>query len=224
MSAASWSGDFRRGTNAAAIAPATTSACHDLLRGRAGRGCPRAWYWPQSQIENGDSRPSCQPSVRSQNDARRVRATFGSSRRIENASDRARRAKPSDEAAHAARRATPGTSTQSGATQQRGELRPARERDERRRARTATSRSQKPQIEERGHDRVVRVRARRVLRERVRGPGERQRRREPLAAEAPPDEREPEHAEQVEGERRSQCAAGSSSHFPVQPKSAYPGT
>ena len=27
---------------------------------------PAAWYCPQSQSENGDSRPSCQPTVRSQ--------------------------------------------------------------------------------------------------------------------------------------------------------------
>src|SRR5687768_9132650 len=46
---------------------------------------PRAWYCPQFQIEKGDSRPSCQPSVRSQN-VRAASSTFGSSSRIENAS------------------------------------------------------------------------------------------------------------------------------------------
>ena len=30
-------------------------------------GMPPAWYWPQPQIENGESRPTCQPKVRSQN-------------------------------------------------------------------------------------------------------------------------------------------------------------
>jgi hypothetical protein len=47
-------------------------------------GIPAAWYCPQSQIENGESRSSWKASVRSQN---RCSAPLreGSRRRIENA-------------------------------------------------------------------------------------------------------------------------------------------
>ena len=64
MSAASWSGDFTRGHHAVASAPATSSA--SSARWTTWRsGIPRAWYWPQSQSENGESRPTCQRIVRS---------------------------------------------------------------------------------------------------------------------------------------------------------------
>src|SRR5581483_8605994 len=55
--------------------------------------------------------------------------------------------------------------------------------------------------EERRLDRVVRVRARDVLRERPRGPGERERRSEARPAEPPPDEAEAEQAEEVPEDR-----------------------
>ena len=84
--------------------------------------------------------------------------------------------------------------------QQPGELRPARERD-RRAARPGGGGEPEAPDQERGHDRVVRVRVRGVERERIRRPRERERRAEPRPAEAPPDEREPDQAERVEEER-----------------------
>ena len=51
------------------------------LRTRCRSGIPLAWYWPQPQIENGDSRPSCQPSVRFQK-MRAASIRLGSSSRI----------------------------------------------------------------------------------------------------------------------------------------------
>src|SRR5918994_863793 len=42
---------------------------------------PAAWYWPQSQIENGDSRPICHTSERSPN-VRAAASGFDSRRRI----------------------------------------------------------------------------------------------------------------------------------------------
>src|SRR4029077_12162629 len=50
--------------------------------------------------------------------------------------------------------------------------------------------------------RVVRVRVRRVLRERIRRPREREGRAELRSAEAATDQPQPEHAEQVERNRR----------------------
>src|SRR5918995_1248278 len=85
--------------------------------------------------------------------------------------------------------------------QERGELRPARERD-RRSARPCRGGEPEAPDQKRGHDRVVRVRVRGVERERIRSPRERQRRGEAGAAEAPPDEGEPEDAEAVEEKRR----------------------
>src|SRR6266404_92169 len=51
---------------------------------------PFAWYWRQSQIENGDSRLSCHETVRSQK-TRSACRMLGSSRMIENAAAVARR-------------------------------------------------------------------------------------------------------------------------------------
>ena len=73
--------------------------------------------------------------------------------------------------------------------------------------------------EEARHQRVVRVRARRVLRERIRGPRERE---HGARAAAPPKRRPTSHSPSMQ--RRSnaidvKCAAGSESHLPLQPKS-----
>ena len=54
MRAANCSGDFRRGTKYAAIAPATQALEHPLDTWRLGSP---AWYAP-IQIENGESRPA----------------------------------------------------------------------------------------------------------------------------------------------------------------------
>src|SRR5512132_1041134 len=59
------------------------SSTSSTRRRRCRSGRP-AWYWRQSQIENGDSRSTCQPSVRSQN-TRAAWTGLGSSRRIEKA-------------------------------------------------------------------------------------------------------------------------------------------
>ena len=61
--------------------------------------------------------------------------------------------------------------------------------------------SQKPQMSRHGPEGVVRVRARHVLRERVRDPGKGKGRRQTRPPEAPPDEREPDQREAVEQER-----------------------
>ena len=102
-------------------------------------------------------------------------------------------------ASGAARRS--GYEAQSGATQQRRELRPARERAKARRARRASVTSQKPQIRNSGGSASFVFELDDVLRERIRDPREGERHRQPRPAEAQADEREPEQAEQVEGDR-----------------------
>ena len=62
--------------------------------------------------------------------------------------------------------------------------------------------SQSPQIEDRGHDRVVRVRVQGVRREREGHPAEDEPRREGRAPESTTDEKQTEYDEQVEGDRR----------------------
>ena len=84
VSAASWSGLLRLGTTATSAASATASATTTGCR-KPRSGIPRAWYWPQPQIEKGESRPDWNPIVRSQN-VRAASHSDGSSRRIENAS------------------------------------------------------------------------------------------------------------------------------------------
>ena len=83
VSAASWSGDLCRGTTAAASAPAT-SATSSTRWTMCRSGSPRAWYWRQSQTENGDDRPACHQIERSQN-ARSSCSGLGSSSTTENA-------------------------------------------------------------------------------------------------------------------------------------------
>ena len=76
--------------------------------------------------------------------------------------------------------------------------------------------------QERGHDRVVRVRVRDVLREGIRRPRERERRREPRAAEAEADEPEPDERRSV-AESEVECAAGESSHLPAPAEDGVAG-
>jgi hypothetical protein len=76
---------------AAATAPASTSPMSGSWTSRRS-GIPAAWYCPQSQIENGDSRPSCQPSVLFQKTCAACSGS-GSSSRIEKAA-RVAAAKP----------------------------------------------------------------------------------------------------------------------------------
>ena len=84
---------------------------------------------------------------------------------------------------------------------ERRELRPPGERDQ---SPARGRRGDEPEAEDQQHrpDRVVRVRAGHVLRERVRGPREGQRDREPASAEAQADEPEADHGEDVEHDRR----------------------
>src|SRR5262245_6687570 len=72
-----------------------------------------AWYCRQSQIENGDSRSICQPSVRSQNTGA-AWTGFGSSSRIENAASVATRNPAANTSVGRSRRS--GYEAQSGAT------------------------------------------------------------------------------------------------------------
>ena len=84
MSAASSSGPLRRGTTAATPA-STIVQTWKTVWAEARSGMPRAWYCPQSQIENGESRSNWNPTVRSQN-VRSASRSDGSRRRMENAS------------------------------------------------------------------------------------------------------------------------------------------
>ena len=197
MSAASCRIDFRRGTNATSTAPATTSTCSTCWTTWRS-GTPAAWYWPQPQSENGESRSSWKPNVRSPK-TRAAWSGSGSSRRMRK--DGERRADERErEALRAREPPAVWVREPERREQQRGELRPAGERD-RRAARPGGGGEPEAPDQERGHDRVVRVRVRGVERERVRRPRERERRAESWPAEAPPDEREPEQAERVEEER-----------------------
>ena len=215
-------GPCARGTTAAT--PASTSArpgrrvCSD-----ARSGIPRAWYCPQPQIENGDSRSSWKAIVRSQN-VRSASPRSGSSRRTENASDGRRDERGDERAARpCAGRSPSGYVSQSGTSEQRGELRPARERGRRPRAR-GRGREQKPQTRSAGIDRVVRVRHQRVRRERDTRPTRTRASLRGGAAEA-----QRRRARGPSSASRSNaidvaCAAGSSSHLPAQPKAATAGT
>ena len=88
-------------------------------------------------------------------------------------------------------------------------------------AAAAPGRRREPEAEheQRGLDRVVRARARDVLREGIRGPGERERRRQAPVAVPQPDEHEPEQAGEVEDDRR-EVRRVEGSPFPCQPKIA----
>src|SRR5690348_13917779 len=66
VNATSWSGDLWRGTNATATAPTRSSTCSTRCT-RWRSGSPRAWYWPQSQSDQGAARPIWKPTVRDQN-------------------------------------------------------------------------------------------------------------------------------------------------------------
>ena len=160
---------------------------------------PRAWYCPQPQSENGESRPDLESDRPLPERAHRV-PQRGSSRRT--------RTRASVAAANAsAKRSTPAElERRVGRPQRRGEqraeLRPAGERD-RRASRPGRGDEPEAEDEERGHDRVVRVRVQRVRGERVRGPREGEERREPARRRsAARRARAPSDGEQVERDGR----------------------
>ncbi len=133
-------------------------------------GQPLAWYWPQSQSENGESRPIWKPTVRSKKT--RAACSGDGSRRSTKKTAAVATRNPSSgrsDLARPQRIRVPGPERQQ---EQRRELRPARERDERAAAEVAREHEEAPD-EQRGRDRVVGVRARRVLRERPCRPRER---------------------------------------------------
>ena len=222
VSAASSSGPLRRGSDG------RDSREREHRRPGATRwtiarsGMPRAWYCPQSQIENGDSRSSWKPSVRSEN----VRTASSEPGLEQEDRERRERWRPRTPPRTAKRRRTPqavGVREPERRDEQRRELRPAGECDERPSRPGGGGEPEAPD-EQGGHDRVVRVRRQHVRRERVREPGERERGGEAVAAEPPADEDEPEHDEQVERGSHVAWAAGRASHLPLQPNVSTAGT
>ena len=197
MSAASCRIDFRRGTNA------TSSGARDdeHLRAPAGRRGGRARR-SRGTGPSPRSRTATRGRAGSRTSARRRRARRGAGRARAGGSRKAATVAPANASAKrcAGTRQPFGIREPQRREQQRRELRPAGERD-RRAARPGGGGEPEAPDQEGGHDRVVRVRVRDVERERIGRPGERERSREPRPAEAPPDEREPEHAERVEEER-----------------------
>ena len=202
MSAASWSGDLRRGTNASgdrAGDEQRLAAPAGRLQVRDARGVVLA------PVPDRERRVAVRAASRTCGPRRPgPRASgSGSSRRTEKAASVATREAGGEAQRRRGRGAPPGTTPRAARASSARELRPAGERDERAaRARPSVA-SQKPQIRKRRHDRVVRVRARDVLRERVRGPGER--RASPRAACPPkrrPTSASPSSAEQVEQRSR----------------------
>ena len=158
---------------------------------------PRAWYCPQSQSENGESRPTWNPSVRSQN-VRTALQRLGLEQE-DREREQGRDANPPRTRRPSRRSRRVG---QPERRQQQGrELRPAGERDGGPTPRGGGAGPEAPD-ERRRHDRVVRVRVEDVRGERVREPGEREHRGEARAAEAQADEHEPEHDQEIEGNRR----------------------
>ena len=136
---------------------------------------PAAWYWSQPQSENGESRSSWKPSVRSTK-TRAACDRVGLEQQDEEGGDcRSREAE--HEPAHR------GAASRSGTRARAVRAAGPRTSSSRRAPRPPPSpgRGRQPEApdQERGHDRVVRVRVRRVERERIRRPRERQRRRQP---------------------------------------------
>ena len=153
---------------------------------------PRAWYCAQSQSENGDSRADLRRrACGRRRRLRRVQRIGVEQAGSENAATRRDARSPRRTRAPAADAdARPGYVEPERRDDERRELRPARERDGDAARATASVASQKPEDEERRHDRVVRVRASTTYCVNgIRGPGERERRAEPAAAEAQADER-----------------------------------
>ena len=178
---------------------------------------PRAWYCPQSQSENGDSRPSCQPNVRSQN----VRAASSDVRLEQQHRERQRRA-DEERRRRSARRGRvfhSGYVAQSGATTSAANfVQPASAAKPPRSPGDAAK--QNPQISNAGRiaSFVFELDAYCVNGYAAHANGER--RREPLAAEAPARRARGRATQRTSNASEVKCAAGRSSHLPVQPKSA----
>ena len=192
----STSGAARTRRGARPATTSTSSTCWTTCRS----GTPAAWYWPQPQIENGDSRSSCQPKVRSPN-TRAACSGSGSSSRTENAASVAS-GEAERRSAERAAATRSGTTSQSGASSSAANfVQPASAT--RRAARRRGRREPEAPDQERGHDRVVRVRVRDVERERVRRPGEREHRRQPRARRsASPTSARPSRQSASKSERR----------------------
>ena len=208
------------GRSTTAIAPATSRPSSTPLERRAGRAA-RAWYCRQSQIENGDSRPSCQPSGAVPEDARRVERV-----RLEQ-QDRERGERRGGEAG-GERRRRPRPPRRSGIRDP--------ERREQQRARTSSSRraptdaprahgevtSQKPQIRNAG-----RIASFVFELETYCVNGYAAHANASVAARRVPPKRRPTSASPSRQSRSNAidvaCAAGRSSHFPLQPRTRYAG-
>ena len=190
---------------------ATSSTLLERRAGRAGR----AWYCRQSQIENGESRPSWKPNVRSQK-TRAACSGFGSSRRIENASSgraseaerrtrrfaRGRRARPGRRpraatSSSAANFVQPASATERAARRRRRDEPEAPDQERAAGSRRSCSSSTTYCVNGYAAQANASVAA------------------EPRAAEAPARRApSPSRHEQVEQRSSVKCAAGRSSHFP----------
>ena len=200
MSAASWSGDFRRGTKTTATR-ARRAEPSGRAAGGAGRGCPRVVLPPVPDRER-----RLAPELPADRAVQKTRAAwnrFGSSSRIENAASVAA-TKRSRRSSARRRPARPlGYVAQSGATTSSDAnfVQPASAA----KAPRAPASVDEPEApdQERRQDRVVRVRARGVLRERDTPPTRTRAsppsrwppKRQPTSASA-------EQAEHVERDRR----------------------
>ena len=197
MKAASCSGDFLRGAKGRISAAATRN--------------PSRTYWSSVQVgEAGVVLPPVpERERRLAPDLRRQRPVVEDASRVQRIGveqeDRERGHRRREERrAEDQRRPDPagiGVGRPERRDQERCELRPPGQRGE---SPARGRRADEPEAEDQQHwpDRVVRVRAGHVLRERVRGPREGERDREPAPAEAQADEREADHGEHVEHDRR----------------------
>ena len=194
MSAASCSGDLRRGKKASATAPASSAPCRKRWT-RWRSGSPRAWYWPQSQSDQGASRPIWKPTVRVQKTCASWNGS-GSRSRTEKAASVAT-AKPSAKRQLGLR---PGYVSQSGTTSRDANfVQPESAARTPRAAGLETS--QKPQTRKQGMSASFVFEFETYWVNGIRRPGEREHGAEPLAAEAQPDEEEAEQREEVERDR-----------------------
>ena len=215
MSAASWSGFFRRGTIAQRegarrrAAPSATSGGtrgRDPARGTRPTPRRRTGSRGRAASRRSDPRTCARPAMGS------ARAGAPRTRAPAAATNPTRRARPA--AQRGARVGRPERDHE-----QRARTSPARREPTKGAARRGRPREPEAQDQERREDRVVRVRARHVLRERVGGPGERERRAEARPAEAPAPRARGRRARAGRRAIAVACAAGRSSHFPVHPKS-----
>ena len=220
VNAASWRGDFVRGQKATATEPASTRPISGSWT-RCRSGTPSARYWPQPQIENGDSRPSCQPNVRFQK-MRAASIGLGSSSRIANDASVAA-TKPATKIETARGRRSPsGYDAQSGTTSSGANFVHAASAVNAPRAKLEDA-SQKPQTRKRGGSASFVFELDTYC---VNGYAAQAKGRT-VASRRPPNRRPTSASPSIT--RRStaidvKCAAGSSSHFPLQLSRAYPGT